>query len=355
VRVGSQTVNLSIGNTAPTGSADLSYTLGGLTGSGTRTAAAGSSAATGTYTATAGVNSFNITATDGNATNSPQTVAFSQTGYNVAVANTITSSVSLGKVRVGGTFSTSALSISNTAALSSYSEGLNAAVGSTTGVATASGSISNLAGASSSTALSVGLGGSANTATSGAKSGNVVIGLESNGTNSGLTALGLNSQTIGVSGAVYDFADAVFSKTAGDGALSGSGTSYTLDFGTGLNLNTSYTATFQLANLLLSGNGYQDNLGGEYSKTGASQFATTASSFSGLAAGGSNSFTVTFFTGTTGSFSGTLALAGLSQQSGLDDASLSTINITLAGTAIPETSAALLGGLGMLTLLRRRR
>ncbi|MEI8038641.1 MAG: hypothetical protein WCJ14_09640, partial [Verrucomicrobiota bacterium] len=99
----------------------------------------------------------------------------------------------------------------------------------------------------------------------------------------------------------------------------------------------------------------QDNLGGEYSKTGASQFATTASSFSGLAAGGSNSFTVTFFTGTTGSFSGTLALAGLSEQAGLSDASLSTINLTLAGSAIPETTAALLGGLGMLTLLRRRR
>jgi autotransporter-associated beta strand protein len=352
VRVGSQTVNLSIGNTAPSGSTDLSYTLGGVTGTGTRVAGAGSSAATGTYTAVAGVNSFNITATDANATNSPQAVAFSQTGYNVAAPNTITSSVSLGKVRVGGTFGNSTLTISNTAAAGSYTEGLNAAVSSTTGAATASGSFSNLAGGSSSTALSVGLG-IANT--SGIQSGNVVIGLESNGTNSGLTALGLNSQTIEVSGGVYDFADAAFSKTAGAGALSGSGTSYTLDFGTGLALNTSYTATFQLANLLLSGNGYQDNLGGSYALTGASQFATTASSFSGLDAGGTNSFTVTFFTGTTGSFSGGLALAGLSQQPGLSDAALATINIAIAGVAIPETSAALLGGLGMLTLLRRRR
>jgi len=355
VRVGSQTVNLSIGNTAPTGSADLSYTLGGLTGSGTRVAAAGSSAATGTYTANAGVNSFNITVTDGNATNSPQTVAFSQTGYNAAAANTI-SAVNLGKVRVGGTFGTSALSLTNTAA-ATYTEGLNASVSSTTGVATASGSVTNLAGASSSTALSVGLGGSAHTGTSGVQSGNVVIGLESNGTISGLTSLGLGSQTIGVSGAVYDFADAAFSKTAGAGTLTAnSGTSYALDFGTGLALNTSYTATFQLANILLSGNGYQDNLGGTYALTGASQFATTASSFSGLTAGGTNSFTVTFFTGTTGNFSGTLALAGLSQQSGLSDASLSTINIAIAGAAIPEPDiAALLGGFGVLTLLRRRR
>ena len=82
VHVGSQTVNLSIGNAAPTGSADLSYTLGGVTGSGTRTAGAGSSAATGTYTAVVGANSFNITASDSNASNSPQTVAFSQTGYS---------------------------------------------------------------------------------------------------------------------------------------------------------------------------------------------------------------------------------------------------------------------------------
>ena len=352
VRVGSQTVNLSIGNSAVSSSADLSYTLGGLTGTGTRTAAAGSSAATGTYTAVAGINSFSITATDANATNSPQSVAFSQTGYNVAAANTITSSVSLGKVRVGGTFGTSALTITNTSAAGSYTEGLNASASSTTGAATATGSVGNLSGASSSTSLSVGLG-NADTSTSGVKSGNVVIGLESNGTNSALANLGLNSQTIGVSGGVYDFADAAFSKVGGAGGLTGSGTTYTLDFGTGLNLNTNYTFTFQLANTWLSS--YQDKLGGSYSLTGASQFATTASSFSGLAAGGTNSFTVTFNTGTTGSFSGNLALAGLSEQSGLADASLTTINIGIAGAAIPEPSAALLGSLGMLALLRRRR
>jgi len=51
--IGTTTVNLLIGNTAPAGSADLSYTLGSVTGSGTRTAGdSGAVAAiTGAYTA----------------------------------------------------------------------------------------------------------------------------------------------------------------------------------------------------------------------------------------------------------------------------------------------------------------
>ena len=123
VHVGSQTVNLLIGNTALANGATLNYTLGGVSGSGTRVAGdtSASYGITGTYTAAAGVNSFNITASDSNAFNSPQSVAFTQTGYRLAAANAISTPVSLGNVHVGGTFGTSALSIQNTAANDGFS------------------------------------------------------------------------------------------------------------------------------------------------------------------------------------------------------------------------------------------
>ena len=49
-------------------------------------------------------------------------------------------------------------------------------------------------------------------------------------------------------------------------------------------------------------------------------------------------------------------MTGYSVQDSLTDVQLTTINITLTGVAIPEPDiAALLGGFGVLALLRRRR
>ncbi len=284
------------------------------------------------------------------------TVSLTVTGgvYNVAAANTI-ASVDVGKTRVGGSFSGApTLSISNTAASGAFTEGLNATVGSTTGGAAGSGSVSNLAGGSSSTSVSLTLPG-ASASTSGIKTGSVDINLASSGTNSGLSDLSLNSQTVGVTGTVYDYADAAFAKTGGTGTFGGSGNSYTLDFGTGLALNTTYSATIQLANHLLSS--FQDNLGGSYNNI-ANGFdsGVEGTSIASLVAGSNNTFTITFNTGSTGTFGDTLTFTGLSQQSGLSDAGLGAFNIALSGNAIPEPNvAALLGGFGMLALLRRRR
>jgi len=209
VRVGAQTVNLFIGNTAPTGSAGLSYTLGGVAGSGTRTAgdAGAVNGITGSYTAVAGVNSFNITATDPNATNSPQSVAFSQTAYRLAGTNSITTPVNLGNVHVGDTFATSALSIQNTAANDGFSEKLDALFVGTTGLAnTNGGSISLLAPQSTdNSSMVVRMGG--NTATAGAKSGTVTVDLVSNGAGtSGLGTTDLGTQIITVTGTVFRLA-----------------------------------------------------------------------------------------------------------------------------------------------------
>ena len=115
--------------------------------------------------------------------------------------------VNLGNIRVGGSFGTQALSVTNTAANDGYSEKLNAAIGSPTGAASANGSFSLLgAGSTNSSGLVVGLG-NANTATAGLKSGKATISFVSDG--AGTSRLGqtpLASQDVQVSGAVYRLA-----------------------------------------------------------------------------------------------------------------------------------------------------
>jgi len=209
---GSQTVYLLIGNTAPAGSSNLNYTLSSNVGSGTGSVNANTTNVpiTGTYTPVAGPNSFTISATDPNATNSAS-VAFAQTGYALAAANTISTPITLTNVHVGGTFGTSALSIQNTVATNSgYSEKLDAAFGTLTGSASASGSINLLTAQSiNSSSMIVGLGGSAHTAAAGLVTGTAPITLTSDGTGtSGLGTTALTGQTVTVNGGVFALASA---------------------------------------------------------------------------------------------------------------------------------------------------
>jgi len=243
--------------------------------------------------------------------------------------------------------------VQNTASADGFSEGLNASGGSLTGGATTGGSITNLSAGSSSSAISVGM----STATSGSKSGSVAIGLASNGSGtSGYGTTGLTGQTVNVTATVYDYATATFSQTTGDGSFSGAGTSYALDFGTGLIAGHSYTATINLAN---GAGSFRDDLGGSYGFSGSPEITNTSGSFSGLAAGNSNSFVITFLASGGGAYAGTLSFSGLSQQTGLSDASLAQIDIsiTAAVAAIPEptTYAALAGGLMLAGALCKRR
>ena len=125
--------------------------------------------------------------------------------YNLAAVNAITNVVNLGTVHKGGTFATSALSISNTApANATYTEMLSAG-GSVSGAASVTGSITGLiGGATNSTSIVVGLGGSANTGTAGNVTGTVAVALNSNAVNSsGLGTTALTTQNITVNGNVY--------------------------------------------------------------------------------------------------------------------------------------------------------
>ena len=138
-----------------------------------------------------------------------QTLSITGAAYNLAAAGAIATPVNLGNVHVGGTFGTHALSIHNTAAAGSFTEGLNATFGAVTGSTITSGAaISNLAGAATSNSLVVGLGGTGITGTAGAKTGTVAIDLASNGSNSGLANTSLAAQNVTINGGVYNLAAA---------------------------------------------------------------------------------------------------------------------------------------------------
>jgi autotransporter-associated beta strand protein len=271
--------------------------------------------------------------------------------YRLATGST--GNATLGKARVGGSL-TGSLTTTNTATADGFSENLNASVGTNAGdVNASSGSASGLIAGASSSTISVGL----DTTSSGAKSGSVLVSYVSDGTGtSGHGTTSNGSQTVGVSGSVYELASADLGQSGGP-SITGIGPSYTLNFGSLLALNTLYTASFSIQNGVVT-NSFIDTLTGDYSLiSGSPEFATNAVDFSGLAAGAAaNLFNITFFTTSAGTFSGSFGFDGTSVQSGLADLSVGDFTIALSAQAIPEPNvAALLGGLGTLALLRRRR
>ncbi|NDC55164.1 MAG: choice-of-anchor D domain-containing protein, partial [Planctomycetia bacterium] len=205
-------------------------------------------------------------------TNSGVTVSV----YNPASANSAVSTVSLGNVYASGTFGTQALSIWNTGtAAAAYQEGLAATISGTSGQASGSGSVTNLFTSSTSTAISVGLGGSVNTGSAGVKSGTVTLGFTSTGTTSvgatGLSPLALGSQSVAVTGTVWNAAavNAITSPvTLGNVRVSGT-------FG---------TQALSIQNTAASGS-FTEVLGATGSTSGQ---ASLTGSVAGLAGGGTS-------------------------------------------------------------------
>ncbi len=126
--------------------------------------------------------------------------------YNHATASTATPTIEdFGTHHVGDTL-TQALTIENTAATGSFTEKLDVGFVATTGAAIDSGSITGLAaGVTNSTSLSVGL----STVLDGAQSGTAILTPSTDGTGvDGFGATPLTSQTIAVSGVLYNYATA---------------------------------------------------------------------------------------------------------------------------------------------------
>jgi hypothetical protein len=205
----------------------------------------------------------------------PQIVTVSGAFYNMAVGSTTPTPVVIANQRVGGTLS-QALSVANTAAPGSFSEALNAGFGGKTGAATTNGgSVANLiAGGFDASSMRVGI----DTGSSGARSGNVTLAYQSDGTgangNSGLAAIGAGSQTISVLGNVYQAAGGALQTTA-------------LNFGT-LQVGQAVTQDLVVRNTAAGAAGFVEDLNVAFGSSGNSQISG-AGSLSGIAAGSNSS------------------------------------------------------------------
>ncbi len=282
--------------------------------------------------------------------------------YDYAAAAPV-ASPDLGTIHVNGTFPGQPLTISNTAANSFFSEGLNARFTSLTGDAShGTASVINLAGqATDNTTMRVGLG-AADTTTVGLKSGTVTVDLTSNGTNSGLSNTPLGPQTINVTGNVNYYADAVLEDATGQAALTKvDATHYTLDFGDLQAHRGTKSVLFSITNHLLDPV-YQDELGGSFDTSGVSDFGISGfDAFSAVGPGASAATnpSVTFDTDTLppGSYADTLSMTPSSTNPS-ESANLSPIELTITAAIVPEPGTLALlgaGAIGLLAAAWRRR
>ena len=338
-RVGdTATQTLSIANIATAPAEGLNGSIGtassGITATGSFTGLApgatnNTSLVVGLNTATAGAKSGTASITllsDGTFNSGVQTALPAQTVnvsgnvFQTAQPALASSTINLGNLHVGST-ATQALGLTNTsAAPAGFQESLNASFSGTTGAATASGSITQLAqGATNNTSLLVGL----NTSTVGPKTGTAALGLQSDGAvTSGLGTLGLASQTVNVSGTVFRLAEA--------------NSIAPVNFGNVL-AGSAQTRTLTVSNLAVM-DGFSEALNaafGTLGGTNAGSFSTSGSILQ-LAAGATNntSMVVTLNTNAAGSVSATVQVLLASDgtgTSGLGVTGLPTQTIGLSG------------------------
>jgi hypothetical protein len=244
--------------------------------------------------------------------------------FNAAAGSA--SVASFGNTRVNGTLG-GTISVSNTAPAGSFSEDLNATVGTVSG-ATTLGSVSGLiAGGTNNSGISVAL----NTATSGAKTGSVSLNYQTAGTvagvSNGLAPASVGSQTLNVSGNVYQ-------------AAAGSILTSPLNFGT-VQVGQSVSQTLSIRNTATGASGFVEDLNASFGAsngTGGSLITGTGS-ISGLIAGTTGSgMTVNVNTTQAGVVNGGIAVnfetAGKVNgvSNGLGTASAGSANFGVSGT-----------------------
>ncbi|MFZ5493268.1 MAG: beta strand repeat-containing protein [Pseudomonadota bacterium] len=322
VHVGANAVqNVTVSNVAANDgfSENLNVALGALTGdafvtsgsSGVSGLAAGSSTvpiSLGIDTSTAGAKSGSLTlnyASDGAGTSGlaaiaagSETITVNGTVYRLASANTLAPTIDFGNVLVGSV-QAQALTIQNTAVNDGFSERLDARflTGGTTGDATNNGGTISLlgAGVTDSASMAVGI----NTASIGAKSGQVVVAFDSNGLGTsdlGITAL--PNQTLSVL--------ANITGTVGTLAQPSAIAPNPVDFGNVRIGSAPLTQTLSISNNAVIGEGLDASISTASAGFGAS------GAFLGLAPGATDGSTlqVQFTgTGTAGAQSGTATVA----------------------------------------------
>ena len=239
--------------------------------------------------------------------------------YRTASATHAPEPLAFGNHHVGdSTGNTLALTVSNTAISDGYSEKLNAGLGSATTGFSAAGTVTAIAaGASNSNSLTAVL----DTSTAGTKSGTATLMLASNGAGvDGRGATALASQTVNLTGAVYNFAAAGLASTS-------------ISLGN-QHVGGTLNAFLTLTNTAAAGS-YSEGLDATF--TAATGSATGTGTASLIAAGASNSssLSVGLSPAAAGAATGTETLAFISDgtgTSGLGTTSLGTQAVSITGT-----------------------
>lgn len=226
--------------------------------------------------------------------------------------------------------------------------------GYTANAVTNGGSISLLAaGSMDSASMMVGL----STASAGVFTEGVTVGLSSDGYGtSGHGTTALTSQTITVQGTVNNYANPVFTFLSGYGALTGGGTSYTLDLGRverGETVSTTLAAKNDVA-------GPADLLDGHFTVNTGSPFDLTFNDFASLSAGGTSGPLSIGLTATnTGTFSDTVVFSPTGHNDSGFSETFSDITLKITGNVsapVPPSLILLLSGLtGIVTVRLRAR
>jgi hypothetical protein len=255
-----------------------------------------------------------------------QTVTVTGSVYRLAQpALPAGNSIDFGIVHVGEV-AQQTVTVNNTAPADGYSEALNGSFSGSTGQLAGSGSFTALAPGGSAGTAKVTL----DTTTAGSKSGTATLALVSNGTgSSGLGNSTLTAQMIAATGQVNHYAAALVSKDSGAATLTGGGNAYTVDFGRRTLGEASPVITLRLTN---SAAAPADTLAGSFAAAAPDFTLSGFGSFSNLAAGQSQTnLTVALQTDSLGSFSQTITLNGLSQNTSGYNGALGPVTITLTG------------------------
>ncbi len=169
-----------------------------------------------------------------------------------------------------------------------------------------------------------------------------------------------NTQTLAITGSVYDYANVGLQNTGGAGTWDIPG--LTLDFGNFTQGSGTQTATFSLANIGGLDSLYTDLLDGNYSFNLGSAFSSSnVSNFTNLA-GGSSMINLDFLfnTSTVGTYTGNVILASTGHNASGYSGALDGMTINFKGSvsAVPVPAAAwlfLTGMIGLLGLGRRNK